>query len=70
MRFPRSLGIRDDLTVEDCMTATGMEEVYPNESYTHHMIALFDTFKERKKRKMSEDDGEGCVELLYFAIGA
>lgn len=23
MRFPRALGIRDDLTVADCVTATG-----------------------------------------------
>lgn len=28
MRFPRALGIRDDLTVADCVTATGAFQSY------------------------------------------
>ncbi|KAM5533834.1 hypothetical protein V8D89_012497 [Ganoderma adspersum] len=40
MRFPRALSIRDDLTVADCMTATGVLE----------------NIRSEKKRKMEDDD--------------
>ncbi|KAN0088925.1 ATP dependent DNA ligase domain containing protein [Tylopilus felleus] len=39
MRFPRALTIRDDLTTEDCMTAS----------------ALLETFRTERKRKMEKD---------------
>ncbi|KAK7686237.1 DNA ligase (ATP) [Cerrena zonata] len=39
MRFPRALNIRDDLSLSDCMTASG----------------VFDSMRAEKKRKMEED---------------
>ena len=40
MRFPRALSIREDLGVEDCMTAT----------------AIFESIRSDKKRKSEEED--------------
>ncbi|KAG6812748.1 hypothetical protein H0H92_000794 [Tricholoma furcatifolium] len=41
MRFPRALAIRDDLSIADCMTATGVLE----------------SIRSEKKRKMESDSG-------------
>ena len=58
MRFPRALSIRDDLTIADCMTATGAPipvlsdgtVIKPNNT------GVLENIRSEKKRKMEDDD--------------
>ena len=57
MRFPRALAIRDDLSIADCMTATGESA----ETLATHRIAdlpkaVLESLKNVRKRKMEEKE--------------
>jgi DNA ligase-4 len=59
MRFPRALSIRDDLSIEDCMTASGMSvfvsisRLFTGKAST----AVLESLRSEKKRKMEKDAG-------------
>lgn len=62
MRFPRALGIRDDLTVADCVTATGAytsplsARFMSRRRYVSLLIsALFESVRSERKRKREEE---------------
>jgi hypothetical protein len=59
MRFPRALDIRDDLTISDCMTATGVYDVCSGANvYINVSLAdVMERVKFERKRKM-EDSNE------------
>lgn len=67
MRFPRALQIRDDLSIADCMTASG--ERCANWSgglniYSWMFLAVLEGIRSEKKRKM-EDDTEYVYQYSY-----
>lgn len=59
MRFPRAVMIRDDLSVADCMTASGTSDLclLPEVKLTNP-LAVLEMSRNQKKRKMSTD-GDG-----------
>jgi DNA ligase 4 len=59
MRFPRALSIRDDLSIADCMTASGIflfSFFFPGKIYKF-IIAVMDSLRTERKRKMESDAG-------------
>ncbi len=63
MRFPRALQIRDDLSIADCMTASGKRCVDSGGGlsiYSRVSPAVLESIRSEKKRKM-EDDTEYYV---------
>lgn len=58
MRFPRALNIRDDLTVADCMTATGAPITAFSAGALLNLVCLgiLEGIRSEKKRKMDDED--------------
>ena len=58
MRFPRALSIRDDLSIADCMTATGIMigslRIFLVSDAT--VAAVLESMKTERKRKMENKD--------------
>lgn len=53
MRFPRALSIREDLSLADCVTASGA--LFPSLGYRpsyHQELAILEVVRSEKKRKM------------------
>jgi DNA ligase-4 len=54
MRFPRALSIRDDLSIADCMTASGAFFVFHR--YKNLPVsAVLESMRFERKRKMESD---------------
>ena len=58
MRFPRAIAIRDDLTIADCMTATGNDycQLTSLNVVTNLTAAVLESMKSERKRKMEDTD--------------
>lgn len=58
MRFPRALSIRDDLTVADCMTATGTPISVSSDGTVikPNNTGVLENIRSEKKRKMEDND--------------
>lgn len=64
MRFPRALQIRDDLSIGDCMSASGTCLVCEKEKLQiFATIAILDGIRSEKKRKM--ESGAGYVSTRF-----
>ncbi|KAG6857461.1 hypothetical protein H0H87_003528 [Tephrocybe sp. NHM501043] len=58
MRFPRALSIRDDLSIADCMTATGfVRSSLLAEAVLNVSTEILESMRSEKKRKMESDAG-------------
>ena len=56
MRFPRALSIRDDLTVNDCLTASGLYFLLSAVVLlSHSLTGITETIISKKKRKMESE---------------
>lgn len=55
MRFPRALAIRDDLDINDCLTASGMSSVLSHRPNFHRKPVVLDSIRSDRKRKMSDE---------------
>ncbi|KAG6891206.1 DNA ligase (ATP) [Termitomyces sp. Mi166 len=60
MRFPRALSIRDDLSIADCMTATGTRSIdfLLLERAVTGFTEILESIRSEKKRKMENDAGQ------------
>lgn len=67
MRFPRALSIRDDLGIEDCMTASGLFPLAVYSPLTQITSAVLETMRAERKRKMGKDARYALV-ALYFLM--
>lgn len=66
MRFPRALQIRDDLSIADCMTASGTSQFGCGTLFAtpppfrcplmQACLAVLESIRSEKKRKMEDDD--------------
>jgi len=67
MRFPRALSIRDDLTVSDCLTASGS---YCLLYQSGLVISLKGRYHGNHNYKKEEKDGERCSvsNLLHLVV--
>lgn len=57
MRFPRALGIRDDLSIADCMTASGAFLAIGLARKIDRSLAILESMRSERKRKMESDAG-------------
>ena len=55
MRFPRALGIREDLGIADCMPASGACYTSGERKVMISLLAVFENVRSDKKRKMEDD---------------
>lgn len=63
MRFPRALSIRDDLSIADCMTASGLFLVSIHSldivaDLDDPELAVLESLRNERKRKMEETKEE------------
>lgn len=68
MRFPRALAIRDDLDIEDCLTASGKYRFFIWVLAVAYIVftALLDSLRSGKKRKMETTKYVCYVILIVF----
>ena len=60
MRFPRALSIRDDLSIADCMTASGISFFslfFLLAKFKYSNIAVMESLRSERKRKLESDTG-------------
>lgn len=72
MRFPRALQIRDDLSIADCMTASGKRCTNWGGGlnlYSWISLAVLEGIRSEKKRKM-EDDTEYVLQYLVLTAAS
>jgi len=55
MRFPRALAIREDLNIDDCLTASGAFLGQPYSFYLIKALVVLDSVRSDRKRKMSNE---------------